>query len=304
MNKVFLEKEAVIKAISAGSKKEACKILGISGPTLRRILKEYGIDAKEDPYSFLTKEWFQSEWQNTTKSLNDLSKEFGIPLSLLESRSSRLGVKKWLKYSINLNKFFDLNDPHTWYLAGLVATDGYLGHSKSSISVGLVGESERHLLEDILSYYESNSSVRCYGHSVRVEITAVGVREFYETNFGIPYKFKTSNITTPKEFPNESCAKAYIRGCLDGDGWIKSGGKRFSLCTDSDRFVRGVCDVIQTYTGISINFGYEKRRNRAYPVLRKSGQSARAVLDWVYSLENCFKLERKYICYCKVDDIV
>ena len=71
-------------------------------------------------------------------------------------------LKKPYKHHFNTNKFFDLNDPHIWYLAGLLVTDGYFTKNYDSFTISLTGDSEYQLLKDIKTYYECSSEIKQY----------------------------------------------------------------------------------------------------------------------------------------------
>ena len=46
------------------------------------------------------------------------------------------------------------------------------------------------------------------------------IKEFYLEKFNIPCVDKTFSLKFPEYFYNDMCLRAYILGCLDGDGWI------------------------------------------------------------------------------------
>lgn len=295
-------------------KKDLAKNLGISLYQLNTLIKSHNLNyprAYRANGKIVTKQhihidklWLLSNWVNTDKSLNELSIEFGVPLKLLENRASRLGVSKKYKYKINTELLFDLYNPNVWYLAGLVATDGYVPNNRNTIELTLTGDSELELLNNILDCFECSNVVKTYyGTRHAIRMSAEGLNDFLWTNFCIPSGAKTFIVGTPTSIPNEDCAKAYVRGCIDGDGHIKKNNVCLTILTASEKLIDGLYKLILDYTGISVNVGIE----RGYPYIRIGGKGAKKLLSWVYDGGTPLRLERKYQAYLhsiRVDDIV
>ena len=251
----------------------------------------------------IDKQWFIDNWINTSKSLKQLSVEQNVSLALLDNRSRSYGLKKPIKHPCNTSKLFNLSDPNIWYIAGLIATDGYIVKKWNAFELALTGDSEHRLLQSIAEYLETTANITQYGKSWRLRIVAKGLPDFLFSTFNIPAENKTFNVGIPSSFPSESCAKAYIKGCVDGDGSISPSRYYMRLTTASEKFVLGFNDIIEKYVGIKMSFYYERRNNKRYPTSWASLNRAKKLLDWIYS-EETLCLERKYLNYCKVKDIV
>jgi hypothetical protein len=305
LEKITLTKEDVLCLVEKFPyKKDMAEYLGINLYQLNLLMEAHNISYPKIPsrkgkigvkeYTFITKDWLIENWAKTNKSLQSLSTEFSVPLSLLETRASRWGLSKKYKYQVNKDKIFDLTDPNVWYLAGLVATDGYLPFNRNAIEFTMVGESEKKLLSDILSYFECTSPLMEYSKGrYSIRLACDGLNRFLLENFGIPCGAKTFNVETPKSITNEDCAKAYVRGCIDGDGCIRKNKVSVTILTASEKFILGVKSIIKDFSGIDTHFNYE----RGYPLIRIGGAEARNLLRWVYSVDNCLMLERKYQAY-------
>ena len=74
---------------------------------------------------------------------------------------------------------------------------------------------------------------------------------------------KTFNAQVPQSFPSEDCAKAYIRGCIDGDGSIQKDGRCVTIATASEKFISGIVAIVKHYTGIEANQYYICRTREA-----------------------------------------
>ena len=304
-----------IAATTHPHKMAAAKSLGICTETFRNLLIEHNIEFVpveiEKPKQFkqypeIDKEWLIDNWVNTTKSIKELADEVGCLDSLIESRIAAFKLKKSHKHSFNTEKFFNVQDPHIWYVAGLAATDGYFPKHFDAVEFSLVGEDEYALLNSIKEYYESQKEVVQHRKTTRQQdwywlVSYYGIKEFFFDTFNIPARNKTFDLNVPKSFPTEDCAKAYLRGCIDGDGYITSDGKAVRVCTASEAFVNGLGEIVQKYTDIEYRVffvagsGYAK--GKLYPAVEWKTNRAKRLLDWLYSLEDCFKLERKYLRY-------
>ena len=307
----------LIEAITQSStKKEAAEKLKLNISTFRTKLKLANIDfnlycIKDEDRSKKTmpeinRQWLIDNWVNSTKSIKQLANELNIKDSLLESRINRYGLTKKFKHKLNTEKLFNLNDPHVWYIAGLATTDGYFPENQDACTFELVGEDEYNLLQEIKLYFESSQEVTNYIRkdkfhtepfsTVYWRIQAQGLQDFFAVNFGINTRHKTFETNIPKKFPSEDCAKAYVRGCFDGDGYLSKDAKTFKLCTASPYLVSGVQAIIKMYTNIDGILGTDKRsHNREFPAVTYRTNKAKAVLIWLYSLDDCFRLERKFL---------
>lgn len=296
-------------------KKDACKTLGISIDTLRRLVNEAGLSyprtskykglSKDGKYSFVDESWMKTHWINTSKSLNELSQEFNIPEGVLEYRRAKYNLFKPFKHTLNIGRFMDLSDPHIWYVAGLSATDGYLPKDQDSLEIDLTGESENKLLLEIASYYNSSAQPVGYGKTHRLRFAFKGLDDYMFKSFNIHSGPKTFDVDVPKSITNEDCAKAYFLGCFDGDGSISKSSYSVSLTTASELFVQGLSELYRRYTGTCIPVHMTLSDGKYYPTLSCTDKKARCFLEWMYSIiDRSFYLDRKYLNYRHVDDIV
>ena len=305
MRKINIPKETIEYVIKNFKfKHDAAKYLNIDIATLNRIVKEYNLvypiqNARKGvngikTHAYIDKQWLIDNWVNTGKSMRELAEQEGVNESLIDCRRAKYGLKKRYCYPWNTSKFFDLSDPHIWYLAGLIATDGYVPKGYNAIELSLRGKSEKDLLRSIHDYYEMTSPIYVFGEDdTGIRFAGEGVNEFLTNNFGIPQGAKTFTVCCPASYYNEDCAKAYFRGCLDGDGCIGKDGKSFGILTASHNFIEGLATLLRAYVGPE----YHLRVEGAYPQVSAGGNTGKRVLDWTYSLENCFRLERKYERY-------
>ena len=319
MNKKIITKEQLLEVISiCSTKTEAAKKLGVSTDTLIKNLRQNNLTFDTSHWKAgkqmtslrqhpeIDKDWLEINWLGTTKSIRQLAADFGVPDSLIESRITFYGLKKTFKHQLDIKKFTNLNDPHIWYIAGLFNTDGSFSKEHDTCSIELVGQDEYELLLQIKKYYNSSQPVKKYlrslnYHSDKVEtsywqVSFAGLKQFFEQNFNISTVNKTFTTSAPKNFPTEDCAKAFIRGCLDGDGYISKDCKTVNICTASEDFIKGIGYIVELYN-VPGNYSLKHGDNGDYPQYCWRTNKAKKFLTWLYSLENCFKLQRKYLRY-------
>lgn len=316
MQKIIIPSEILVQMVedvkSGKSKKSVCNQYGYSKDVFTMRLKEAGIPVPKSQNvrkgklgHYLTqrpdinKEWMITNWVDTSKSMRQLAQEEGISEGLLDYRRELFHLKKQFRHPVNRDKLFNLEDPHVYYLAGLIATDGYVPKYHDCFEIGLIGDDERELLEEIKTYFDSKSPLQSYKYSegkvnTLLRIASSGLESFLYENFDIPSGAKTATVGVPTFFFNEDCAKAYLHGCIDGDGCIAHDGKSFGLTTLSEKFIRGLHDILLKYTGEDICVYFEKGDGTCrYPTLCASGSKSNKVLGWIYSLSDCFSLKRK-----------
>lgn len=252
MRKIEIPKETIEYVVKTFKfKQDASKYLGVDIAVLNRLLKEYNIDFPRvngrrgvddrQHHLYIDKQWLIDNWVNTNKSMRELAERGGCTESLIDSRRAKYGLEKKFCYPLNRDNLFDLTDPHLWYLAGLTATEGYVPAKHDTLEIGLTGDSEKELIQDIYNYYECTCPIYQYDERhTAIRITAEGLNEFLIEHFIIPQGAKTFTVGVPSSYYNEDCAKAYFRGCLDGDGSIGKDGKGFSILTASHEFIEGL----------------------------------------------------------------
>ncbi len=300
----FTKDEFIQKCKELKVKKFVANYFNLSIYLLEKYMKQNNIifnwkdRYRTNKWNFITKEWLKTNWLNTTKSLNDISLEFNIDLHYLEVQAKKYNLKKPYKYKFNLKKLYNLSDANVWYLAGLLATDGYLSSNSNYIEIGLTGLDERNLLQEINNYFENEKNPYFFKNNItRIVFSDNNIKEFFKLNFNIYDINKTFTINVPFKFYNEDCAKAYVLGCLDGDGSISKDGYKFSLCTASELFVKGLKNIIETFIpNIYLIYGHVGKNK--YPYIGTTGKNTKLLLDWIYSTTCSFKLNRKYKRYC------
>lgn len=305
LKEIKLKGEDLIKDINEGlSYREIATRYDVRIENVRKRAQYYGLSKDREP-SGITRELFIREL-SIGKSLREIADNYNIKYKTLCANASRWGIlqENRFKYTINTEKLLNPLDPVTNYLAGLIATDGYLHPKHERIDINLVGSSERDLLTDLMRYYGSDIPVKKLKYAFNTKgrygigITARGVREFFSDNFNIPIRNKTYDLGFPS-FSNESLAKMFLRGCFDGDGSINSNSGRLMILTASETFISGLRDLIVRYLGIPIAVNH----SREYPALYYNVNNALKILEWLYDCKPDIRLKRKYQIYLQLRQV-
>lgn len=229
-------------------------------------------------------------------SARTIGEKYGYPTKTIYGYISRYKLKsRRFKYTIDTEKLLSVSDPVTNYLAGLIATDGYLVKGHERVDIVLVGDSEKELLAKIVDYYNSDIPVNTYRapnnkEKHQIGITADGFKAFLVNNFGLVTDNKTLNVTTPQTFSDEDCARMYVRGCFDGDGSFTISTSKLSILTKSEQFITGLRDIIEEYTGYRVTVSL----TRGYPALYYQHSAAVEIQRWMYTSNEGMWLGRKF----------
>lgn len=189
MKKIFISKDIIESEISKNlTLKQSAQNLNTSVDTFKSLCKYHNINwvrkslkniSRPKIRPDIDKEWLVNNWVNTNKSMHQLAIEENVTEALIDNRRAKYNLVKRFKYIVNKDKLFDLTDPNVYYIAGLIATDGYIPKSSDCFEIALTGESEYELLKDIKEYFESTSDIALYGNSYRLRIVAEGIVKFF-----------------------------------------------------------------------------------------------------------------------------
>lgn len=224
----------------------------------------------------------------------------------------RTGVGR-RKYSLNENYFDNIDTQDKAYILGLFYADGYNGVDRGTIRIQL-SESDRRLLEQINTAFESNHPIntidcseRVYGNGyVSKNMCGLDVYSAHMCKtlcrLGAPQN-KSLVLRYPSFLPLH-LQNHFLRGYFDGDGSITVGKKTglwvFTL-TSTEAFCNGALDTLRRNTGIGGGVYDASCHNGITKVLSIGGKNqCQTVMDWLYDGANLY-LERKhqrYTDYC------
>jgi len=196
------------------------------------------------------------------------------------------------KYQINEDYFDSIGEKQA-YILGLLMADGYNNTSKYEVSLQLV-DKDIIILNIINKLLGTDKPLRiipsktAIWFNIKEYTSRVSYRLVIESkklskriaDLGV-VKNKT-HVTKYPYWLDNNMHKHYIRGYMDGDGWI--GQRAMSFIGTSD-FLEGASEIIVGHTGVSTTMRLcNPERNNTITELSISGKvQVKKVLDWLYT---------------------
>lgn len=265
-------------------------------------------------YTTIDKDILIKAYEDNGRSMRATGKALGTSEKTVMRRLKEYGIEwdKKVFYSCNDNFFDELNEKSLYWL-GFLATDGnvYKHNYSYTISLKLSQKDREHLLKfksdlnfdgpihDSVSHKSmNNKESKDYFGS---QITIVSQKIFNRlADFNI-VPAKTHIYQFPEQLKNHPDVRHFIRGCIDGDGWIrqhKNNGSqeyneiRIGMC-GTKKFVRETFDIIKRESGVTGGHLSIKSDKNVTWQFEFSTLQAKKVCDWLYDGANIY-LERKY----------
>jgi hypothetical protein len=237
---------------------------------------------------------------NQNKSSVELSKEYGFSEVTICKVLKRNGyaardkTQSNRKYSIREDYFDSIDTEEKAYIMGLLYADGYNDTSRNSVNLSLK-ESDKQILEDITKIIQPDKPLQF------IKIKKPNCENQYRlviANKHISQKIAEYGCMKAKtflvEFPswlNEDLYNHFIRGYIDGDGWI---GKKSICIVGTEKFLDKISEIC--YSKFGFNTYKRKRhkhRNHNIYMLDFSGRKkCLQFLSWIYDDATIY-LQRK-----------
>jgi len=199
--------------------------------------------------------------------------------------------------------FADVNNK-SCYWAGFIAADGCLKPRNGVLSIGLSSKDKQHLIKfrqalactNPITYRLNNG----YGRNDLQVTAANDLIKSLGLNFNItPRK---SLILQPPRLILENYVRAFVRGYMDGDGYISQyGGKNrpntYIGFAGTREVLQWIKEKIQQCVDVG-NPSVYKHKNCNVHQLIFGGRQAERILDWLYiDSTQSTRLDRKYVKY-------
>lgn len=294
--------------LEGGSIKELAIEIGRSQSAIRRQAHKIGIQYKtfgDDHFSPQEDQFIVDKCRSMTRV--EIGTHLGRSEGSISHRGKRLRVQfadesKRAIYSKN-KEFFDSPDLTNSYLAGLIATDGWVRPESSEKPINQVGISlskkDRAILEFIKDATQYEGDIRDYStkdEHQQSELRINGVPTWLAAlsrtwNIG---PNKTHTLTPPNtDLLDDEQIAAYLVGAIEGDGSVsmKNGTLMISLVSASLPYIEWIQQIWRGYCGAEGNIYKHKTLNAYY--LSLFGQNARLVSHKLMQV-GVHRLERKW----------
>jgi DNA-binding transcriptional regulator WhiA len=186
-------------------------------------------------------------------------------------------------YEINVD-FFKTWSAEMAYVLGFILTDGCVSGNSFYIA-----QKEPEILERIGSVMKSNYPIRknpngkSYLHTLTVsrkemveDLAALGIGEKKSLTVGFP------------KVPAQYVAH-FIRGVIDGDGWVQDRGYVANVTSGSKEFADGLCEVLRI-NGFNTDI---QNQSGAWRIWVRGKDDIRRLAEWLYADAGVLFLERK-----------
>lgn len=245
----------------------------------------------------IDRELLVQEYLINNKSMVDLANELGITRSKLYYNLKKFDLlhtdikkTKTIKRSIN-NSLVNLENPGIYYLAGLVATDGFI--RANNIILTLSNDEGYSILKRIANHFDYSGEIRRRdnhgGFSINpyyeLTIHSVEMIHIFEDYFRIIGK-KSDGL---ERFPNkltsalDTYQKMYIRGIFDGDGTFDISRGRYQITSGNYLFIKSLCKYLNDKFSFDIEVKRREDRDKRYPFLLIPRVQSEVLASWIYS---------------------
>lgn len=259
-------------------------------------LKNYNISYGDNLYWFDEQDWKAVKlYTEENKNLSEIEKELNIKPETVKTRLKILGIKErgMFKYTYNRDYFEKIDSEDKAYWLGFITADGCIAKSGACISIQLGQTDIKHLekfCDALQAPYELiKPTIGGFGTNCnKITISSVKINRDLQ-NKGI--KPAKSLHEQPYLLLNEKYIKHYIRGLIDGDGYISTTKIQFGFCGSED-----MCNFILEYFKKVSPYeikSHIQNDNGIFRLTISSQNNVIFLLNFLYN-NNFTALERKY----------
>ncbi|MFJ7972385.1 LAGLIDADG family homing endonuclease [Psychrobacillus sp. NPDC096389] len=146
------------------------------------------------------------------------------------------------KHKVNEHFFKVWSHEMAWVL-GLLVTDGHINKDTHTINFS---QKDERILQVIATYLEADYVLAPYGKTKKTPTLIVNSKIMKE-DLAILGITPTKSLTVP--FPNVPAEylASFVRGVIDGDGWVQDRGYVMNVTTGSEDFAKGLLSVYKSW---------------------------------------------------------
>lgn len=296
---LYVNKKKSIKSIAAE--------LGLSVKRTTDILKDHDVNIDgaliaqkyaDDYILSIADEYVPGD------NMYSLSDKYNIPVSTLQYRFKQLGIETTKrKHKLNERYFDTIDTQNKAYILGFIMADGCVAKTdKTQLSTNRliisISKKDRHILEFIKEELECDYEIFDFipsGTYANNEMSRISINSKQLctdlSKYGVvPRK------TGVESFPilDKEFNRHFIRGFLDGDGYVTNNGKTIGFCSNRD-ILLDILNVLRTEFDLqSVANIRDDYRDKPLSYLEISHRNdIENIKSYLYNDAN-FYLERKY----------
>lgn len=265
----------------------------------------------------IDKETLIETYNECDRSLNKTAEKLGTSSKSIKRRFDDYGLEYdgKVEYSVNEEFFDELNEKSMYWL-GFLATDGNVRKYQYSYIIKLaLATKDIDILYKFKEHINFTGTVRSYVVKPSPKsLSSLKKDEYYSSQISFTSKKifnrlaefnivpnKTHIYEFPKQLENHPLLNHFVRGCIDGDGWIREHRNNGSIELNevrvgfcgTEKFVRQLFNIIKNT--LNINTGTFDKANNSDSTYRFEINGLHEVdrlVDWLYKDATVF-LERK-----------
>lgn len=145
-------------------------------------------------------------------------------------------------HKINENFFKVWSHEMAWVL-GLFITDGHINEQTHSVSLS---QKDEKILKVVANYMGADYILAPFGKTMTTPTLIINSKEIKKDLEVLGIKSRKS-LNVPFPVVPEQYLPSFIRGVIDGDGWVQKSGYVMNVTTASIRFAEGLLSVFHSW---------------------------------------------------------
>lgn len=292
---------------SAGvSVTKAAKKFNIDRHTLTKYLSFNFDDCIYSPEEHLYIQFTPKEQQalqeyqdGTIENARAIKCKFGFHHDKFHQMCQYAGVQEHndlRKYHFNRNAFREINTEEGAYILGFITADGYLCESRAELRIKIHAR-DIDILHKINQYLQSNIPIHYERHNLtghllcKLSICSASIVQHLK-QYGI-HQAKSLKETFYHDI-HPTLIRHYIRGLIDGDGFISQKTCHLGLCGSKNVVTNVAMQLAQHMTNpYDVQQKVRQENHSQLYRFELSGQNARDAMRWLYAGSH-IHLDRKY----------
>lgn len=202
-------------------------------------------------------------------------------------------VKRPRKYNVN-EDFFKTWSNEMAYVLGLISTDGFITRNPKKMNTKFsISQKEKYILEKVKKLLESEHPITLRTDGSGVYSLTISSIEMVEDLFKLGVNSeKTKKLKLPK-MPKKYMSH-YMRGVVDGDGWVQDRGYTMNVTTASESFANDIYKLFRDM-GLRSRVRNEKTLlgRDIFRVFVSGKKDIINLADWLYKDSGDLLLNRK-----------
>lgn len=288
--------------------REIADIFGVSKMTINRRLADLGVNSRH-PKLALEREKMICDLYLKYHNKNIVRKLANVAPDTISMLCKKYNIYEYTNsdnhrlYQINSNYFDKIDTPNKAYCLGMLFADGYISTQEKHVLRLSLQENDKDIMQKMLNDMQSTHPLyfkdchsknpkhqNQYQFSINDKVFCQGLY-----NHGM-YNNKSLSVEYPNGIPDK-LNKDFIRGLLDGDGYISKNGHHVSI-TGTVMILNKIKEIVDDTLNINCSVSKPNRYNNSITrdFLVYGRKQAYTFLSWLYDNAELF-LQRKYDIY-------